>query len=447
MQSIQEILSTLHNRFEKTDILYDDIKTIDYCYTSTHDYCCVIIKLINHYINNKIIIPDQLITRFFKIFGNQIECWSLNYNDNIKMADYIFKNHKFSDKNIEIISRIEYSEIISMFLNSYTNMNKNIDEQILNKLLSNNTNYELLCDYILKNNNLDQIQILLESSIKNFDSRTIIKLLDNKITFSQNLFIKILRIACNMTNGLDLIKKCIINGAKIEKNMIRQLKEEILDKLNYYYNNSNNKSYTDNYETIIPFLYDNGSTDIIMSDILELSIGHNSLQNIINNLLDNDLEITKNDFICLCKMNIKVNNIKKIQKYFDDPEVSNILYKSNSTFKYPITIKYTLDMLKNELRSGTTQKIKEILKIVAPTQECMELACKSNNLSIIKILHDTYKLKINEQCVINHSNNLRHNTLLNYIRAKYVESLKLPNNNMLEDLDDLEDLEDLEYSE
>ncbi len=70
------------------------------------------------------------------------------------------------------------------------------------------------------------------------------------------------------------------------------------------------------------------------------------------------------------------------------------------------------------------------MKYVTPTQECLEIACGTNNTSIIQILHDTYKLKFNEQCILNHSNNLRYNTLLQYVRQKYIDhnNVKVDNN-------------------
>ena len=286
--------------------------------------------------------------------------------------------------------------------------------------------YKTLNEYILNSNNQEYTNLLFDYAIKKYDSETINKLLDNKINITQELFIRIVQLSLHIENGLNLIKKSIINGGRIEKTTIKSAIEEYnkrsLLKYNSYYGINNNCN------KILIFLFENGSTDITFTEILKLHIYVNINSEFINYLIDNNVEITKREFIEISKKKIKINNIKKIEHFLSDTGVQTELYNLNSTLKYPMTILYTLDMLKKELRSGNTQRIKEMLKKITPTQECLEIACNTNNITIIQLLHGTYGLKFNEKCILNHSAILRYNTLLNYVRQKYINKNHSDNN-------------------
>jgi hypothetical protein len=426
-QLIKNIFNQLHSRFKNTNILDDDIKSIDYCYVSTHDTCSKINDIFEIMLDNKLTISENFINRYFKIICSSIECWSNNYDKNLAHILYIFENINLTDKNIKYIIDTGNAEIIHMFINNYKNINFNI----IKKISDNKEYYNITHEYILKNNNQEYLNLLLENAIKQFDFQSIEKMLDNKINVTQDLFVKIIRISFNIKNGLDLVKKCILNGGRIEKNTLDLSIYEYINTYNGYYDRYSRYYSCSIYDMdkIIMFLFENGSTDITISKILTLNI-HKVNQELINYLVDNNIVITKEDFIKLCNDKIKINNIKKIEHFFDDIDVQSVLYNSNTFLKYPIKVKYNIEMLKKELKSGVTARIKEILKEVKPTQECLEIACGTNNMSIIQILHDTYNLKFNEKCILNHSYNLRYNTLLQYVRNKYIElnNINLNNN-------------------
>lgn len=423
-QLIKNILCQLHNRFKNTNILDDDIKSIDYCYVSTHDTCSKIYDIFEIMLDNKLIISENFINRYFKIICSSIECWSNNYDKNLAHILYIFENINLTDKNIKYLIDTENAEIIHMFINNY----KNIDFNIIKKISVNKEYYNITYEYILKNNNQEYINLLLENAIKQFDFQSVEKMLDNKINVTQDLFVKIIRISFNIKNGLDLVKKCILNGGHIEKNTLNFTLDEYINTYNGYYDRYSQYYSCSIYDMdkTIMFLFENGSTDITISKIL---ISNTYNKELINYLVDNNIVITKEDFIKLCSNKIKINNIKKIEHFFDDIDVQSVLYNSNTFLKYPIKVKYNIETLKKELKSGVTARIKEILKEVKPTQECLEIACGTNNISIIEILHDTYNLKFNEKCILNHSYNLRYNKLLQYVRHRYIEHNNINLNN------------------
>ncbi len=288
---IKNIICQLHSRYKNTDILYDEIKSIDYCYTSTHDTCLKIYDILNILINNKLEIPENLINRYFQITCTSIECWSNNYDNNLAFILYIFENIKLTDSNIKYLINTKNSEVMVIFLNNYKYINGNILKNICS---SDNYYYKTINDFIVNNNNQEYINILFENSIKAFDSNTIEKLLDNKINVSKDIFVKIIRISFNIKNGLDLIKKCILNGGQIEKNTLKLAISEYIHTYSEYYDRYSDYYTTTIYEIdkIIMFLFDNGSTDITISEILCLNINKYK-QDLINYLIDNNIVTTK----------------------------------------------------------------------------------------------------------------------------------------------------------
>jgi len=420
----EQILKQLPSRLKSTNILQDDIKTVDYCYTSSHDYCKHILSLLTYYIDQEgIDIPEKLLERYFKVACQNIECWSLNYDINITRTMYIFEKCNLTDNIINKILDIDNSEIFTMFINNY-----NITDEILNKILEKNKFYNITYEFIIKNNSkYNYNDKLIEYVTKNNDINTINKMLDNKILINNEQFIKIIVIHhCD----LNLIKKCINNGAKIEKNTLKLYIDEFLKhptnsqyKYNYgygYYDNPKNSPKKD--EELFIFLFENGSTDITWTDLKQIRfhINNSQFNNIVNNFIENDMILSTDEFIDICNAKILINDVKKINHFFKDDNVVNAIYNNN--LKYPIEIKYTYEMLKSEVLKNNLVKVKEIIKTIKPKQELLELACSNQAINMIKYLHEVCELKFNEKCIINHSLIVRHSTLLNYLRSKYNEN-------------------------
>ena len=415
-QNLEQIIKKLPTRLKSTNILLDDIKAVDYCHVSSHDYCKHILCLLTYYIDQEgIPIPEKLLERYFKVICQSIECWSLNYDININRTMYIFENCDLTENIINKILDVNNSETFTMFINNY-----NITDIILDKILEKNIFYNITYDYIIKNNSkYNYTNKLIDYITKNNDLDTINKLLDNKMIINNEQFLKI--ITMNLCD-LDLIKKCIINGGKIEKNTLKLYIDEYLknqknQKNTYGYNHYyTKKNIPQKYEEIFIFLFENGSTNINLIDLKQIKyyIGANEFNNILNNFIENDMILSTEDFIDICNMKIKINNIKKINHFFKDENVINAVYNNN--LKYPVEIKYTYEMLKNEVLKNNLPKVKEIIKTIKPTQELLELACSTQSLSMIKYLHEVCELKFNEKCILNHTVNIRHSTLLNYLK-------------------------------
>jgi hypothetical protein len=421
----EQIMNSIPSCFKNINILYDDIKNVDYCNTSSHDYCKHILNLIEYYIKKNENFPEKLIERFIKVICESIECWSLNYDDNLKKAKNIFKQNKLSDNVQKRILKIQNSEIYEIFLN-----NCEINDDVLETILDNNYFYNITYDFIMKNNKEKYIYKLLDYSIKNYDGDIITKLLDNKFNISNDMFIKIIVCSFRVKDGLELIKKCITNGAKIEKNTLSLvINNFITDYTNhvnndrYYYYDvkflNKNKYDTNNSEEIFIFLFENGSTDINFTELnmVRPYINFQYFINILNYFIENGMNITIDNFITICNLKIKINNIKNITQFFKDENVVNAIYENN--LKYPIEVKHTYEMLKLEVNRRNLPKIKEITQTIKPTQEILELACKTNSIQIIKYLHEICEIKFNEQCILNSTLHLRHSTLLNYLVNQY----------------------------
>ena len=421
-QNLEQILKQLPSRLKSTNILLDDIKAVDYCYTSSHDYCKHILCLLTYYIDQeRIDIPEKLIERYFKVICNSIECWSLNYDINIIRTMYIFENCNLTENIINKILDIDNSEVFTMFINNY-----NITEDITDKILKKNTFYNITYDYIIKNNSkFNYTDKLIGYVTKNNDINSINHMLDNKMLITNEQFLKI--ISMNQCD-LNLIKKCINNGAKIEKNTLElYINEYLKNKMTLYQNNhkynyNNGKNIPLSYEDLFIFLFENGSTEITWTCLKQIKyyIGHQEFNNILNNFVENDMKLSTDDFIDICNSKIKINDLKKINHFFKDENVMNAIYNNN--LKYPIEIKYTYEMLKNEVLKNNFVKVKEITKTIQPKQELLEMACSIQSLNMIKYLHEVCELKFNEKCILNHSINFRHSTLLNYLKIKYNEN-------------------------
>ena len=423
--------SILPVRFKHVDILNDELKSIDYCYVSTHDYCSVILKKISDLIDAKLDIPEKLTYRFFHVIVRAIECWSLNYDINLKRVSYIFENYDLDDELITLIFKTENSEVIHLYLEKNKDMNNNLLTRILNIINKHNINignsFDIIIENILKIQNQENMNILFDNSVKTLNINLINKLLDFKYKPSTNSFIKLL---INLKDEpIDVIKKCIYNGIQIEKNFINLYTYEIFN--GHVYN-------IYHFYDIIIYLYDNGANEINFNNFVkcQYAIEKTKFTDTINYLIDNNCLLTKNDFIELCKNNIKIKNIKNIQKYFDDKDVQTVIFESN--LNYPVNITFTLDMLKNECKKKSNlKKIQEICKVIKPDIICLENACSvQNNMSVIKYLHDIHKIPFNEKCIIYYVGTIKQNPLLKYIVNKYKKENNMIIDNNILNIDD-----------
>jgi len=430
----------LPSRLAKTNILNDNIKTVDYCYVSTHDYCNILISTLTNLIDEKKPIPEKLVERFFKVIVTSIECWSLNYDINIKRLKYIFDNIKMTDNILRSLFLTENFEAIQIFLDHNENMNAALLQNIMNIFANININkninignsLDMLIENIIKHNDSNKIKIIFDYAMEVNSIYIINKILDSKYKPTDEDFINLLISVRNKDEPIELIKKCILNGIEIKKEHIQIYIQHIITS---YYN-------ADSFYNIFTYLYDNGSTYVSIYDILKCyaKISTVNLHNAINYLIDNINTITREDFILLCKEGVFVKNTKKIQQYFDDKEIQTIIFEKN--LSYPIKITFNLNILRNECKKRNN--IKQIQKILSdkiiPDEICLENACIiSNNTQVIKLLHETYKIPFNDNCIINFAHTMKQNQLLRYILGKFKNN-KLTNINVNDfDSDDDDD--------
>jgi hypothetical protein len=426
----------LPSRLAKTNILDDSIKSVDYCYVSTHDYCNLLINTLRNLIDEKKPIPEKLVERFFKVNITSIECWSLNYDINIKRLKYILENVKLTDNILHSLFLTENFEAIQIFLDHNENMDAVLLQNIMNIFANKNINIgnslDMLIENIIKHNDSNKIKIIFDYAMKVNSIYIINKILDSKYKPTDKDFINLLISVRNKDEPIELIKKCILNGIEIKKEDIQIYIQHIITS---YYN-------SDSFYNIFTYLYDNGSTYVSISDILKCyaKICMGELHKTINYLIDNTDNIPREDFILLCKEGVFVKNTKKVQQYFDDKEIQTIIFEKN--LPYPIKIVFNLDILHNECKKKNN--IKQIQKILSdkiiPDQICLENACIiPNNTLVIKLLHETYNIPFNDNCIINFANTLKQNQLLRYILGKFKNN-KLTNNKVNDfDSDDDDD--------
>ena len=418
----------LPSRLAKTNILDDPIKTFDYCYVSTHDYCNILINTLRNLIDEKKPIPEKLVERFFKVIVTSIECWSLNYDINIKRLKYIFDNVKMTDNILRSLFLTENFEAIQIFLDHNENMNAALLQDIMNIFANKNINIgnslDMLIENIIKHNDSNKIKIIFDYAMEVNSIYIINKILDSKYKPTDEDFINLLISVRNKDEPIELIKKCILNGIEIKKEHIQIYIQHIITS---YYN-------SDSFYNIFTYLYDNGSTYVSISDILKCyaKIFTVELHKTINYLIDNINTITREDFILLCKEGVFVKNTKKVQQYFDDKEVQTIIFEKN--LSYPIKITFNLNILRNECKKRNN--IKQIQKILSdkiiPDEICLENACIiPNNTQVIKLLHETYKIPFNDNCIINFAHTMKQNQLLRYILGKFKNN-KLTDNKLLD---------------
>jgi hypothetical protein len=391
-------------KIKNIDVLNDPIKVTEYC-TTTHEYCTYITHLISDNVINKNNIPEHLIKRYINLVCDQMLCWSLNYDKHLKNIKYILENINFD--NIIVKNINNNNELINLFVGTM----KDINLQFIKEVSKNQEIFTTLVENFINSN--QYIDDIFEYSLNKKYDKTLNLLLDNKFKIeTEEKFFKIVVQFNSSNNIVNIIKKCIANGYNITKNTVHNLLM-----LNNYYKT--------NYDKIIIFLYDNGSTNFNILDILKpLNRFDVDISNIVNHLIDNNYAITEKEFLTLCEKKIKIKNISKIKHFFDNKEIKNAIY--NNRIDYPINFEFNIEILRNECHSGDLARVKNILKTVNPDITCLEYACLGTNSSIIKLLHETYNIKFSDQCIINtiQQQSQRYNRLMRYVNDRY--TLKNP---------------------
>ena len=435
----------LSNRLRNINICDDNITTQDYCYISKHDYCNILLPKIYEYIDCKKNIPEKLIERFFKVIGHSIECWSLNYNQNLKIVEHIINNYKLTDGIlIDLILRSN-SEIQHLFFEKYKYIDKKLFNHIINILNYYNdigNLYDILIEYSIKVYDEDNINILFDYGNKRKDINVLNKLLDSKFKPPVNKFFVLIGYLKKKDDPINIIKKCVLNGIQIKKNFIDLYVDYICKNVNYY-------ERIDSFYDIIIYFYDNGATDINIFNILNCidKIDKKIIENTINYIIENNYDVTKKDFLLLCKHNIQVKNIKKIQNYLDDTDIQALIFNSDLT--YPVKIKFTLDILKTECKKkNNLKKIQQVCKSIIPDELCLEYACSvPNNNTVIKYLHEIHKIPFNDICIINFASTVKQNQLLRYILTKYKKDNNIDINNNIKFVNKLDNKDNVSDDE
>ena len=418
-------------KIKNIDVLNDPIKVTEYC-TTAHDYCNYITSLITDYVDTKKEIPEYLVKRYINLVCDQMLCWSLNYDKHLKNLKYILENVNFNKDIIKIVNN--NNELIHIFVLTI----KDISFEFVKEVSKNQEIFTTLVENFINTN--QYIDDIFEYAINKRYDKTLNLLLDNKFKVdTEERFFKILKYFNPNNNIIQIIKKCIANGFNITKDTVKNflaLKQD-----GYYYNKTN-------YDKIIIFLYDNGSTNFNILDILKV-LNHCDivLSNVTNHLIDNNYVITEQEFIKICENKIKINNITKIKKFFDNQEVKNAIY--NNRIDYPIKFEFTIEMLRNECRSGDLARVKNILKTVNPDIICLEYACLGSNNTVIKLLHETYNIKFSDECIINtiQQQAQRYNRLMRYVNDRY--TLKNPHLQNLEVIENVydDDVDDVDVDD
>ena len=413
---------TKPQRISKIDITKDDINGGEYC-TKSHDYCKYVISIIKDLINSNKEIGDKLFHRYFKIICKSIECWTCEYDNNLLLCMSIFDKFDLSDYVVDKIIDSQNCELFLLYIGSIDFTIENVSKllNLLGCAIYNDEKinmYDCIIEKCINSNNNELMQYALNYIIdKNLSEIQLEKLLDLKLKPSDDKFLKLLVNIVDNDEYLNIIKKCILNGIIIEKNLIKNFINYILQSKNIY-----NYYRINHFSDICIYFYDNGSTDLTINDIIQSNkIDIKNTEKLINHIINNDYNLTKEEFKLLCSNKIFIKNKKMIEKFLDDRDIKEIIFNFNLNYK--INLEYTLNILKNECgKRNNIVKIKEILKTVKPDQECLEIVCKfPNNLNVIKLIHNDYNIPFNEKCILNYSYDFKNNSVLAYIRTKIEE--------------------------
>lgn len=409
----------------KLDVELDPFTCYEKC-DDIHEYCINVSNKISEYVESeKIEIPQVLLDRYIYVVCNNILCWTVTYERNIKFLNYIFKNCIIDP--FCIINNInENPELIELFENN----NKHINIKSFKNISKSDDLFLKYIERFIKEPNCNEkiLEKILNTAIEKKFFKSVNKILDIKFHMTDsNIFDNIiLNLISFKEDAVTIIKKCINNGAMIQKDTLKIFIDK-LEKSNYY------QFQCLNFVTIVLFLYTNGST-VSINDILKVRqhILVKDLSATINNINELDqIDITKDEFKNLCESSIKLTNFKNVKKYFDDKEIKAIIYSNK--ISYPIEFDFDINILRNECskKPGNINDIKKILKVVKPDQICMENACLNMNINLIKLLRVDYNIPINEKCIYNSAKLFGYNRTLRLLLEEYekANNINAPVNN------------------
>jgi len=416
-------MSRKPQKISNIDITRDPINSKEYCNNSTHEYCTYITEFVQDKLNKNEELSEILLQRYFGKVCNSVECWSYNYKVLLTLTNRIYESFTINDTILKKILVLYNAEIFVLYINSL----KNIDTQKITDLFKLIVTIpyserridmnEALINYCILLKNHDILKLCFDNIVDIYcDYNLIEKFLDLKIKPSEEQFYKILIRMLNCESYEDIIKKCILNGIEIKKDTIKK----------YIANFNNNfcDFYGINYfSDICIYLYKNGSTDIIINDIL--NILKISIEKFINYLIDDDYKISRDEFKNLCENKIFIKNTKKIEKFLDDEEIKTIIFTNDLGYK--IKLNYNIDILRAEcLKKNNHKRIAEIATSVKPDNICLENACTlSNNMQTIKLLHNRYGVPITEKCIAIYARKNYYNTMMNYVIDTYNNDNKI----------------------
>lgn len=396
----------------KLDVKLDPITYNDKC-DDLHEYCENITNKISEYIeSDNIEIPPVLLERYIYVVCNNILCWTVDYNKNIKFLNYIFKNCKVD--YIRIINTIkENPELIEIFIKN----NNDIDMNFFQKIPNSDNLFLKYIDRFIENSDCTEktLKVIFSTAVERKFFKSINKILDMKFHITDSYIFDnvIFGLVAIIENVETILKKCINNGAMIQKDTLKIFINK-LEKSDYY------QFQCSNFIPIVTFLYTNGST-VSIDDILKIKskVPVGDLNVTINYMNDfNQIEITRDEFKRLCESSIKLNKFKNVIKYFDDTEIKAIIYSNK--ISYPIEFEFDINILQNECKkTDNINNIKKILKVVKPDQICMENACRSMNINLIKLLRENYNIPINEKCIYNSAKSFGYNRIVTLLVKEY----------------------------
>jgi hypothetical protein len=410
----------------KLEITVDPITYNDKC-NDLHEYCENISNKISEYVESKNIeIPQVLLDRYIYVVCNNIFCWTVDYNRNIKFINYIFKNCKVDP--VRIINTIkENPELIEILIKN----NKDIDMKFFQKIPTSDDLFLKYIERFIKNLNCTEktLEVIFNTAVERKFFKSINKILDMKFHITDsNIFDNVIfGLIASIVDVETILKKCINNGAMIQKDTLKIFINK-LEKSNYY------QYQCSNFISIVTFLYTNGST-VFIDDILKIKskVSVGDLNVTINHINDlNQIEITRDEFKRLCESSIKLTNFKNVIKYFDDTEIKSIIYSNK--ISYPIEFEFDINILRNECKkTDNINGIKKILKVVKPDQICMENACSTMNINLIKLLRENYNIPINEKCIYNSAKSFGYNRIVTLLVKEYEKENNINAQDVIDD--------------
>lgn len=421
----------------KLNVISDPIRHGEKC-DDLHEYCESISNKISEQIeSNKTDIPQVLLDRYIYIVCNNILCWTVDYDRNIKFLNYIFKNCKVDP--VRIMNTIkENPELIEILINN----NKDIDMSFFQKIPNSDDLFLKYIERFIKDPNCTEktLEVIFNTAVERKYFKSVNKILDMKFHITDsNIFDNVIFGLVAIKEDVEkILKKCINNGAQIKKETLKNFIDR-LEKSNYY------QYQCFNFVSIVSFLYTNGSI-VSIDDILKVrpKVPVGDLNATINHINDlNQIEITRDEFKKLCESSIKLTNFKNIKKYFDDKEIKAIIYSNK--ISYPIEFDFDINILRNECKkTGNINDIKKILKVVNPDQICMENACSVMHLNLIKLLREEYNIPITEKCIYNGAKTFGYNRIVTTLIQEYekANNINIPLQNVNED-----ELSDENYDE